>query len=349
MSVAEPNATGDTCTRCGTQVAAVVLSCPSCGSLVHASRLKQLAVDAEAATAAEEWSAALAAWREAVDLLPPHTTQYDSISGKIAALGDRVEKTSSSGTAAAGHKSIIVKSATGIGVLALFLFKFKSIVLLLLTKGKLLLLGLSKGSTLFSMLLSLGVYWTAFGWKFALGIVLSIYVHEMGHVAMLRRYGIKSTAPMFIPGLGAMVRMHQYPHGPREDARVGLAGPMWGLGAALITYAVYLVSGWESWAAIARVAAWINLFNLIPVWQLDGSRGFASLVRPHRWIATAAIALAWFLSQEGMLLLLLIAAAFRAFGREVPERNDVLILFQYVGLVLAFAWMTTIAIPGLSG
>lgn len=141
--------------------------------------------------------------------------------------------------------------------------------------------------------------------------------------------------------------MQQYPQGPREDARVGLAGPMSGLGAALITYAVYLVSGWESWAAIARVAAWINLFNLIPVWQLDGSRGFTSLVRPHRWIATAAIALAWFLSQEGMLLLLLIAAIFRAFGREVPDRNDVLILFQYVGLVLAFAWMTTITVPGL--
>ncbi len=339
MSASEPTASGDNCTRCGTEVAAAVLSCPSCGALVHASRLKQLAVDAKAASAAEEWASALAAWREAIELLPPGTTQYESISGKIAALGDRVEKTSLSGTAASDHKSIILKSVTGIGVLALFL----------VTKGKLLLLGLSKGGTLFSMLLSLGVYWTAFGWKFALGIVLSIYVHEMGHVAMLRRYGIKSTAPMFIPGLGAMVRMHQYPHGPREDARVGLAGPMWGLGAALITYAVYLVSGWESWAAIARVAAWINLFNLIPFWQLDGSRGFASLVRPHRWIATAAIALAWFLSQEGMLLLLLIAAVFRAFGREAPERHDVLILFQYVGLVLAFAWMTTITVPGLSG
>jgi len=61
----------------------------------------------------------------------------------------------------------------------------------------------------------------------------------------------------------------------------------------------------------------------------------------------ARVGLAWFLSQESMLLLLLIAAVFRAFGREVPERNDVLILFQYVGLVLAFSWMTTITIPGL--
>jgi Zn-dependent protease len=335
----------ETCVRCGTQVAAAVLGCPSCGALVNAAQLKQFAADAEAATAAEDWSSALTAWREAIELLPPGTTQHDNISEKIAALSGRVEQASLPGNRS--YKSIIAKSATGVGVLALLLFKFKGVALFLLTKGKLLLLGLTKSSTLFTMILSLGVYWTAFGWNFALGIVLSIYVHEMGHVAMLRRYGIKATAPMFIPGLGAMVRMQQYPHGPREDARVGLAGPIWGLGAALITYAVYLVTGWESWAAIARVAAWINLFNLIPVWQLDGSRGFASLVRTHRWIATGAIALAWFLSQEGMLLLLLIAAGFRSFGRELPERNDVLILFQYVGLVLAFAWMTTISVPGL--
>ena len=346
MSATEVAASADTCTRCGTQVAAAVLSCPSCGALVHASRLRQLANDAEAATAAEDLSGALAAWREAIELLPPGTTQYDNVSRKIAALGNQAERADLPGSA--NRKSRIIKGATGIGVILLLLFKFKSVILLLLTKGKFLLLGLSKSSTLFSMVLSLGVYWTAFGWKFALGLVLSIYVHEMGHVAMLRRYGIKSTAPMFIPGLGAMVRMQQYPHGPREDARVGLAGPIWGLGAALITYVVYLATGWESWAAIARVAAWINLFNLVPVWQLDGSRGFASLVRPHRWIATAAIALAWVLSQEGLLLLLLIAAVFRSFGRQVPERNDVLILIQYVGLVLAFAWMTTISIPGLT-
>src|SRR5205085_2594758 len=55
-----------------------------------------------------------------------------------------------------------------------------------LAKGKLLLLGLTKASTFFTMLLSMGVYWTAFGWKFAVGLVVSIYIHEMGHVAALR-------------------------------------------------------------------------------------------------------------------------------------------------------------------
>jgi Zn-dependent protease len=86
----------------------------------------------------------------------------------------------------------------------LFIWKFKVVLSFILTKGKLLLLGLTKGPTFLSMLLSVGVYWTAWGWRFAVGVVESIYVHAMGHVAMLRRFGIPATAPMFIPGFGGM-------------------------------------------------------------------------------------------------------------------------------------------------
>lgn len=75
------------------------------------------------------------------------------------------------------------------GAILLFLWKFKVVLAFLLTKGKLLLLGFTKGSTFISMLLFLGVYRAAWGWKFAAGFVASIYVHEMGHVAMLQRFG----------------------------------------------------------------------------------------------------------------------------------------------------------------
>ena len=88
------------------------------------------------------------------------------------------------------------------------------------------------------MLAAFGVYWTVFGGRFALGFVLSIYIHEMGHVAALMRYGVPATAPLFIPGLGAVIRLRQSFINPREDARVGLAGPIWGCGAALACAAV---------------------------------------------------------------------------------------------------------------
>ena len=86
---------------------------------------------------------------------------------------------------------------------------------------------------------------------------------------------------MFIPGLGAIVRLKQYPADPREDARVGLAGPISGLGAAIASYLLFLVTGWEGWAAIAKAGAVLNLFNLMPLGPLDGGRAFRSSTRPH--------------------------------------------------------------------
>ncbi len=237
------------------------------------------------------------------------------------------------------------KGAAGVGALGALLFKFKFALVFVLTKAKLLLFGLTKAGTLLSMLLSAGVYWTIWGWKFAFGVVLSIYVHEMGHVQALQRYGIKATAPMFIPGIGAVIRLKQYPAEPREDARVGLAGPLWGLGAALAAYAMYRATGIGVWGAIAHFGAWVNLFNLVPVWQLDGARGFRSLARYQRWIAVAVIAVMWVATSEGLLVLLgCAAAAAAAFGR-AAEEPDHIALAHYTLLVGVLSLMTRIAAP----
>ena len=111
-----------------------------------------------------------------------------------------------------------------------------TVALLLLSKLKFLLLGLTKASTFVSMFAFFGVYWSIYGWPLALGLVLSIYIHEMGHVAMLRRLGIDAGAPMFIPGVGAFVMLKQHIGDPLTDAKIGLAGPVWGLGAALAAF-----------------------------------------------------------------------------------------------------------------
>jgi Zn-dependent protease len=230
----------------------------------------------------------------------------------------------------------------------LLLWKLKFLVLAALGKGKLLLLGLTKSTTLLTMLLSMGVYWTAWGWRFALGLVLSIYVHEMGHVAALQRYGIKATPPMFIPGFGAMVRLNQYPANPAEDARVGLAGPLWGLGAAVVCYGVFLATASPFWAAIARAGAWINLFNLLPIWQLDGGRGFSALSSGQRFVLVAAIAAAWFGTGEGLLVLLGMVGLVRAFGSQGAREPDQGVLAQFLVLVLALSALATIPVPGVA-
>ena len=116
-----------------------------------------------------------------------------------------------------------------------------TIAVLVVGKLKFLLLGLTKMSTFVSMF---GVHRACTG-RFTAGRSplawpVSIYVHEMGHVAMLRRLGINAGAPLFIPGVGALVMLKQHVTDPVADARIGLAGPVWGLGAALAAWAIYL-------------------------------------------------------------------------------------------------------------
>jgi len=230
-------------------------------------------------------------------------------------------------------RSKIAPRAAGIGALGL-----------LLSKLKLVLLGLTKLGTLASMLVAFSVYWTLWGWRFALGFIASIYVHEMGHVAALSRLGIKATPPMFIPGIGAVIRLKQYPVTPREDARVGLAGPIWGLVAAAAAYAVFRATGSQTWGAIAQVGAWINLFNLIPVWQLDGARGFRALSRPERWTVVAIVAAMWFATREGLLVLLFLTAGFAALRGAAPAEGDRRAVLEFGTLVAILSLMTRIPV-----
>lgn len=330
------------CPACGTQLGPGLLSCPRCRRLVHADDLKRLAAEAEAAEQAGDLAAASARWHDALLLLPPDARQHEVVSRKVAELGERMVATP--GARPAPAKPAWAKGAGVLGAAGLVLWKVKFVLVFLLTKAKLLLLGLTKLSTLGSMLLAFGVYWQIWGWAFALGLIVSIYIHEMGHVAALARYGIKASAPMFLPGIGAVVRLKQHPPTVALDARVGLAGPLWGLGAALLAWGVFAMTGGAIWMAIAKVGAWINLFNLLPVWQLDGGRAFNALPRHDRWIAAGVLGLAWFFSAESLLVLLAIAAAARAFGAS-PAKRDLPVLALYAGLVAALSWLARLQVP----
>jgi Zn-dependent protease len=330
------------CASCATELAPALLVCPACHSLVHRARLSELAREAEAAS---DLPRKVAYWREALALLPADSRQFTAVAGKIDALtaeiegrtAEEIRKGPSAGTRWA-------KILGPLGVAGLLIWKLKFLFVALLTKGKLLFLGFTKIGTMATLFVSLGVYWTAWGWKFAAAILGGIYIHEIGHVAELRRRGMRADAPMFVPGVGAFVRMHQHAATPAEDARIGLAGPIWGLGATIAAFAVALYTGSKFWLAIAHVNAVINIFNLTPVWQLDGSRGFSALTRPQRWIAVAAAAIAGALTREGILLLVALVGVWRAFDRKnVPAKHDWGALVTYAGLAGALAALSYFA------
>jgi len=343
------------CLDCGSDVAEAVLACPACGQLLHSDTLKRLAGEAESASGSGRTEEAIAAWRKALALVPTETRQSASILRKIEALeqngGSAVPGSPSSSTSPEpigpsyfpGWK----KGAAGLGGLGVLLWKLKFALIFLLTKAKLILLGFTKMGTLLSMLLSFAVYWQVWGWKFALGFVLSIYVHEMGHVLALQRHGIPASAPMFIPGVGAFVRMNARPASPREDADVGLAGPMFGLGAALVSAAIWWSGGGDLWAAIAHTGAIINLFNLLPVWQLDGARGIAPLNRTQRTGLALLMAGAAFASGVGLLYFLALVTGARAFEKKSPASGSSTVTIQFSLLVAALSVLC--AITGAAG
>ena len=335
-----------TCAGCRAQLPPGFLACPSCGQLVHSEQLKALAASATQAEQSGALAEALAQWRQAFELLPPTSIQRQRIDDNIRRLSALVPAPAqpTSGAASSGRKLGWLAGLLAAGGL---LLKFKWVLVFLLSKGKLLLLGLTQVKTFLSMAIALGVYVVAFGWKFAVGLIVSLYIHEMGHVAWLRHYGIPATAPMFIPGLGAFVRLKQHPATRAQDARVGLAGPVWGAGAALGFLTIGWMAGWPSWVATARVGAWINLFNLLPVWQLDGGRAFVALSRRQRgWLAAALWGLALF-GRDGMLFVVAIAATARAAGgADAPPEGDRGVFWTYLVLAAGFtAMIRLIALP----
>ena len=199
-------------------------------------------------------------------------------------------------------KPPVWKRAGGLAVAAaLLLFKFGAklkVLLLLLPKLKLF-------TTSATMLVSIGAYSLIWGWRFALGFVLLLLVHEMGHVFQLRREGIKASAPMFIPFLGALVAMKELPKDAAAEARVGLAGPVLGSIGCLVPLGLYAVTGNELFQALAFVGFFLNLFNLLPVLPLDGGRAMAAL-SPALWLVGFALLIAVTLLYPNPIMLLVL-------------------------------------------
>jgi Zn-dependent protease len=315
------------CPHCQTELPPFPLACPACGLLIHADRLKQLAAAAESFTQSGNLAAARDQWMQTLQLLPPQSHQHKLIRDRITDLARRIEATNTDSPAQSADERSWWQRGAGGAITVGFL---------LLSKLKFLLIGLTKASTFISMFAFFGVYWSAYGWPLALGLVLSIYIHEMGHVAMLRRLGIDAGAPMFIPGVGAVVMLKQHVQDPLTDAKIGLAGPVWGLGAAIVALAVYGGTGAKIWLAIAQLTGFMNLFNLIPVWQLDGSRGFQVLARSERWMVVATIAVALMMTEQRLLLIIGAFAVWRAMQKEHGP-GDTRVLATFATLVLTLS------------
>ena len=194
------------------------------------------------------------------------------------------------------------------------------------------------------MLLSIGAYAFEWGWAFAAGFVLLIFVHEMGHAVALRREGIPAGAPVFIPFVGAFVAMHGQPRDAAVEARVAMAGPITGSLAAWLVLGAGLAWQHPLLVALGHTAVLLNLFNLVPVAPLDGGRIAGAFTRGY-WVLGYALGIAaLLLTRSPLLLVVLIVGLFtlvRRWRDPVPgydalsSRQRATIALAYAALVIA--------------
>lgn len=160
-----------------------------------------------------------------------------------------------------------------------------------------------------TMLISIAFYAQAWGWKFAVGFVLLIFVHEAGHLIAARMMGLDVGWPVFIPFMGAFIALKEAPRNAWVESVVGVGGPLLGGLGALAVMAAYLITGHPLYLVLAYSGLFLNLFNLIPIVPLDGGR-IVSAISPWLWVIGLAIILPfllWQLSGAGLLILVIVA------------------------------------------
>jgi Zn-dependent protease len=254
-----------------------------------------------------------------------------------------------------GLWSVVKRLLAPLVAVGLLLVKFKWILLALL---KVKFIG-----TALTMLLSVGAYALLFPVWFAVGFVVLIWIHEMGHVLQLKREGIKASAPMFIPFFGAFVAMREMPKNALVEARVGLAGPVLGTLGALGALGIYAFTENPLFLGLAYVGFLINLFNLAPMLPLDGGRAVGAM-SPVFWLLGLALTAALFFVMPNFIVLLIGvlggAELWRRWKmRNTPEgqaynkielRHRIMVGLVYFGLIAVLALlMATTFVPDPAG
>ncbi|MCW3095238.1 MAG: Zn-dependent protease [Chthonomonadaceae bacterium] len=240
-----------------------------------------------------------------------------------------------------GSKSAQRKGALGgLGAIGIALAKFWGAIKGLLIGLKFLSLGkylLTAGS----MLLSILAYSALFGWRFGAGVVMLIFLHEMGHALAIKRLGYQVTAMVFLPFMGAYV-MRDKAGPPAERAQISIMGPAAGLVAGLACGAVYGMTGSPLWLVLAYLSFYMNLFNLSAIPFLDGGR--ITILIPPRVLLAGLLATAvinWRFPLCWLLVLFALPQIVEQWRSgtidpaiKISQRDQQIYTWAYFGLVL---------------
>jgi Zn-dependent protease len=245
-----------TCDHCRLPLAPTALACPRCGTLVYREHLRELSSRATALEVSDPAGAA-ALWQQCLSLLPNNSGQYQTIVARIARLNPPRPQP---------HAPSQPESTTGAHP------KQQQ------QQQQTQTLARAVSITFVSMFVSALVYAQIADWWFAVGLVLSILVHELGHSLACLRWRIRATPPIFIPLLGAFIGLKDRPRNVAIEAYIGIAGPIFGTLAGLACWFWFTSTGSALAWRLAEFSFFINLANLLPFRPLDGGRVIVAAV-----------------------------------------------------------------------
>jgi len=239
---------------------------------------------------------------------------------------------------------LLRKLAAPLVVVGAFLAKFKYI-LFAIFKFKVV-------TTSLSMVVSIGAYSLLWGWKFALGFVALLFVHEAGHALEAKRQGLPVSAPVFIPFLGAAILLKENPQNAWREAQIALAGPIVGsLGAAVVWWYGEATDN-NLLIAVAFTGFFLNLFNLLPIVPLDGGRAVAAL-HPALWlVGLVGLAALTFVAPNPILILILVVSAMELWNRwrarDTPEARTYYSIAPWQRVAVAVTYLGLAAALGVA-
>ncbi len=131
-----------------------------------------------------------------------------------------------------------------------------------------------------SLFLFVGAGVAEWDWRFVLMLIPILLLHELGHLVAMLTFGYRNVKMFFIPFFGAAVSGQNHSAAGWKKAIVSLAGPLPGIGCAIVLGFVAITlqrSGVPGLSDVisslfefALLMLILNGFNLLPVLPLDG-------------------------------------------------------------------------------
>ncbi len=202
-------------------------------------------------------------------------------------------------------------------------------------------------TTAASIALSLGLYAAAFGWHFAVGFIVLLLIHELGHLLASAAVGIETGGLWFVPFVGAVIQLKQGPSNAKMAANIAIGGPAAGTLSALLFLTAYFWSDSLFWLVLSYTACLLNLLNLIPCAPLDGGK-IAEAITPRLWWIGSLVLGCFCFFTANLLVLLVFVGSLRQLWRQNSEGAYYRIAFYqrmtvgcwYFGLLFLLGFLT---------